>query len=223
MGFSKGQVGAVTVVLLTGITIGAASIVYVWGEPLLNKRESANELDEVERKVLQLRNEMTSVSEANQGASSTVEMSVENDEYSIRLIQLNASSDYIDIVVDADQSPYPEDEWTMLRGDNFQNLSITGGDYAIEGEDLGSVILAKEESSVILYRIEFRNLYSSGDTEAPLEKVDILAPGASLSTEGSEVYMRNTGTELDTGPEGLTISTGETLNRRRNKLEVELR
>lgn len=219
---SKGQVGAITVVLLTGITIGVASVVYVWGEPILNKRESASDLDSVERKVLDLRSELLRVSRA-EGTSSQVEMSVENDEYDFQLIQLNESADYIDIVVEADKSPYPDGDWTMLKGNNFQNLSITGGDYAIEGENKGSVLLVRPQSSVIVYRIEFRNLYSDDDSGLALRKIDLQSSGASLSTDGSNVFMRNTGSEVDSGSDGVTISTGETLNRERTKVEVDLR
>lgn len=223
MGFSrKGQVGAITVVLLTGLTIGVASVVYVWGEPILNKRESASNLDSVERKVLDLRGEVMRVSRS-EGASSTVDMSLDIEDYSFQLIQLNESSDYIDIVVEASESPYPDGEWTMLKGDNFQNLSITGGDYAIQGEDKGSVLLVKPQSSVIVYRIEFRNLYS-GDGEGPaLSKVDLQSSGSSVASGETEVFLRNTGAEVDRGSDGLTISTGETLNRRRTTLEVDLR
>jgi hypothetical protein len=224
MGFTrKGQVGAITVVLLTGITIGVASVVYVWGEPILDKRESATGLDSVERKVVELRQELVRVSEAGEGASSQVDISVENEDYGFQLVSLNASSDYIDLVVDADDSPYPENEWTMLRGDNFQNLSITGGDYAIQGRDLGSVLLVKPEGSVIIYRIEFRNLYSEGESDTALRKVDLQSEGSTVGSGGAELYMRTAGDELDQGSEGLTISTGETLNRRRTELEVDIR
>ncbi len=220
--FRKGQVGAITVVLLTGLTIGVASVVYVWGEPILNKRESASNLDSVERKVLELRGEMMRVSRS-EGASSTVDMSVDNDDYSFQLIQLNESSDYMEVVVEASESPYPDGEWTMLKGDNFQNLSITGGDYAIQGEDKGSVLLVKPQSSVIIYRIEFRNLYS-GDGDGPeLSKVDVQSSGSSVASGGTDIFLRNTGNEVDRGSDGLTISTGETLNRRRTILEVDLR
>lgn len=221
--FSKGQIGAITVVLLTGITIGVASVVYVWGEPILNKRDSATSMDSVERKVLDLQNELKRVSEAGQGSSSKIQMNIENDDYNIQLIQLNESSDYIDIVVEADETQYPKGKWTMLKGGgNFQNLSITDGDYAIQGEDKGSVLLVKPQTSVVVYRIEFRNLYSQDGSGPALRKVDLQSSGSSVASGGSEIYIRNAGEEIDRASDGLTISTGQTLNRKRIKLKVDL-
>jgi hypothetical protein len=219
----KGQVQAITVVLLTGITIGVASIVYVWGQPILNKRESQAQLDSVERKVLDLRQEIIRVSEAGEGAASEVQMNLEDTDYEIRIIKLNQSSDFIDVIVEADSTPYPNGKWTMLKGDNMQNISIASGDYALKGEDKGSVLMVKPQSSIVRYRIEFRNLYSQDSTGSPLEKTDIQSSGGSVSSGEAEVYIRNAGTIVDTGREGLEISSGQTLNRKRTVVNVDLR
>jgi hypothetical protein len=219
----KGQVQAITVVLLTGITIGVASVVYVWGQPILDKREGQAQLDSVEQKVLNLRQEIIRVSEAGEGAASNVDMNLEDSGYEIQMVQLNESQDYIDVIVEAESSPYPEGKWTMLKGENLQNLSIASGDYALKGEDQGSVLLVKPQSTIITYRIEFRNLYSQDSAGAPLEKTDIQAQGGTVSSGETEVYISNQNTIVDTGEEGLEISSGQTLNRRRTVIGVDLR
>lgn len=220
--YSKGQVQAVTVVLLTGLTIGVASVVYVWGQPILDKRDSEVQLDSVEKNVLDLRQEIIRVSEGGEGAASEVSMELEEDDYEVRMIRVNESNDYIDVIIDADESPYPQGRWTMLKGDTMQNLSITSGDYAIKGEDLGSVLMVKPQSSIIRYRIEFRNLYSQ-TSGTSLEKVDLQNVGGGISSGETDVYIRNSGTQLDSGKDGLTISTGQTLDRRRTQIEIDLR
>jgi len=220
--YSKGQVQAVTVVLLTGLTIGVASVVYVWGQPILDKRDSEVQLDSVEQKILDLRQEIIRVSEGGEGAASEISMDFEEDDYEVRMIQVNESNDYIDIIVDADESPYPDGRWTMLKGDTMQNLSITSGDYAIKGEDLGSVLMVRPQSSIIRYRIEFRNLYSQ-TSGTSLEKVDLQNVGGGISSGETDIYVRNSGSQLDSGQDGLTISTGQTLDRRRTQIEVDLR
>lgn len=220
--YSKGQVQAVTVVLLTGLTIGVASVVYVWGQPILDKRDSQVQLDSVESQILDLRQEIIRVSNGGEGAASEVSMEIEEDEYEIRMIRVNSSQDFIDVIVDAESSPYPDGKWTMLKGDTMQNLSITSGDYGIKGEDLGSVLMVRPQSSIVRYRIEFRNLYSQSSGTS-LEKVDLSAAGAGISSGEADVYVRNNGAQLDSGQDGLTISTGQTLDRRRTEVEVDLR
>lgn len=218
----KGQIQAVTVVLLTGITIGVASVVYVWGQPILDKRQSQVELDAAEQKILNLRQEIIRVSEAGEGAAGEVKMELENSDYEFQSISVDESADYVDVVVNAEQSPYPDGRWTMLKGETMQNLSITSGDYAIEGQDLGSVLLVRPKASVIRYRIEFRNLYSETEEGASIEKVDLQAAGGRVAGSGAEIYISNEGRILDTGEEGLTISNGQTLDRSRTVVELDL-
>ncbi|WP_414838166.1 hypothetical protein ACK3SF_02080 [Candidatus Nanosalina sp. VS9-1] len=220
----KAQIQAVTVVLLTGLTVGVASVVYVWGEPILDKRESQVGLDSVEQDVLTLREEILRVSEAGEGAAANVEMDGGESDFDIEMIRVEDSIDYIDIVVDASESEYPDGRWTLLKGDNQRNLSISNtGDYVLEGEDEQSVLLVRPQSSVITYRIEFRNIYSENAEGAPVEKIDLISRGGDVSSGGAEVYVTNTGTEVDTGEDGLTLSSGQTLDRSRTEIEVDLR
>lgn len=218
---SKGQIGAVTAVLLTGITVGVASVVYVWGQPILDKRDTGNQLDEVERLALDIRNEINRVAEAGTGASGEIPVQVDSDEYSVNLVSLNESSDYIEVVVEGGEFPYPEDSWTLLSGENMRNLSIAGGDYVLQGEDQESVVLVRPTSQVATYRIEFRNLYSESD-QVPLEKVDLVSTGSTVTGSGS-IYLENAGEEVNRGSSGLTVSSGQTLSRELTKLQVEMR
>jgi|APHM01.1.fsa_nt_gi hypothetical protein len=221
----RGQAQAITVVLLTGLTVATASVVYVWGQPILDKRQAQNDLDSVEQKTINLRQEIQRVSEAGQGASGTVSFDLSDSEYEVQLLQVNEGSDYIDIVVNSGNAPYPDGKWTILKPQNekvIQNLSIGSGDYATKGEDSGSVLMAKSRASSVRYRVEFRNLHSK-DSSTPLEKVDIRADGGSVSGGGSEVSLTNLGTREDRGDEGLRISSGQRLDRSRTVISVDLR
>lgn len=220
----KAQIQAVTVVLLTGLTVGVASVVYVWGEPILDKRESQVGLDSVEQDVLTLRKEILRVSEAGEGAAAKVQMDGGDSDFDIEMIRVDDDVDYIDIVVDASESEYPDGRWTLLKGENQRNLSISNtGDYVLEGEDEQSVLLVRPQSSVMTYRIEFRNIYSENAQGAPVEKIDLISRGGDVSSGGAEVYITNTGTEVDTGEDGLTLSSGQTLDISRTEIEVDLR
>lgn len=220
----KAQVQAITVVLLTGLTVGVASVVYVWGEPILDKRDAQIGLDSVEQDVLTLREEIVRISEAGEGATASVDIGSEDSEYGIEQIRVNGETDYIDVVVDADQSPYPSGQWTLLKGQNERNLSISRtGDYVLEGEDEQSVLLVRPQSSVITYRVEFRNLYSENNDGPPLKKIDLISTGGDITSGASRIYLDHRRTEVDTGDDGLTISSGQTLDRTRSEIEVDLR
>jgi len=220
----KAQVQAITVVLLTGLTVGVASVVYVWGEPILDKRDAEIGLDAVEQDVLTLREEILRISEAGEGATASVDVGEEDSEYGIEQIRVNDNYDYIDVVVDATESPYPQGQWTLLRGQNERNLSISRtGDYVLEGEDEESVLLVRPQSSVITYRVEFRNLYSENADDSPIRKIDLISTGGDITSGSSSIYLNHRSTEVDTGEDGLTISSGQTLDRTRNEIEVDLR
>lgn len=208
-------------VLLTGITVGVASVVYVWGQPILDKRQSNNQLDNVESLVLDIRKEVKRVAQAGQGASGEIPVNIDTEDYSVNLVSLNASNDYIDVVVEGGEFPYPEGSWTLLSGENMRNLSISGGDYVLKGEDQGSVVLVKPSSQVATYRIEFRNLYSES-REIPLEKIDLVSGGSRVTGSGS-IYLENQGNVVNRGNNGLTVSSGQTISRELTKLQVEMR
>jgi hypothetical protein len=218
---SKGQIGAVTVVLLTGITVGVASVVYVWGEPILDKRESGNELDNVELLVLDVRDEIQRIDQAGEGATGEVPLQVDTEDYSVNLVRLNATNDYIDIVVEGGEFPYPEGSWTLLDGENMRNLSISGGDYVLKDEDKGGVVLVRTSSGVATYRVEFRNLYAENE-EVPLEKIDLVERGSTVTGSGS-IYLNNQGSIVNSGNGGLAVSSGQTLDRELTKIQVEMR
>jgi hypothetical protein len=219
--WSKGQIGAVTVVLLTGITVGVASVVYVWGEPILDKRESGNELDNVESLVLDVRDEIQRIDQAGEGATGEIPLQVDTEDYSVNLVRLNATNDYIDIVVEGGEFPYPEGSWTLLDGENMRNLSISGGDYVLKGEDKGGVVLVQTSSQVATYRVEFRNLYAENE-EVPLEKIDLVERGSTVTGSGS-IYLSNQGSTVNSGIDGLTVSSGQTLDRELTQIQVEMR
>ena len=51
----KGQTQAVTAVMITGVVIGAVASAYVWGVPLVEKRQSQADLQQIESKAVSLR------------------------------------------------------------------------------------------------------------------------------------------------------------------------
>jgi hypothetical protein len=210
----KGQTQAVTAVMLTGVIVGAVGTVYVWGTPILEKRQSQSQVTAVEEGAFDLYEEIQSVSESGSGVTSTVRLDVNGQ------ITLDEKNDYIELTTQADQSPYPGWTWTLIEGTSIQNTTIGAGDYAIRGSNNPGVIAVQssggEGSSEITYRVEFRNLYSS-DAETPLSKIDLVADGERRAAGQTEVVLSNQGTEVD---RDMQISTGETMDRRRSVVQV---
>ncbi len=224
MSLRKAQIQAVTVVLLTGLTVGVASVVYVWGEPILDKRDAEIGLESMEQDVVNLHEEILRVSQGGEGAAANVELDTSDLDFNIEMIRVDEDENYIDIVIDSTDAPYPRDQWVMLQGENERNLSISEtGDYVLEGQDDQSVLLVRSQSTVTTYRIEFRNLFSETDEDVPLEIVDLVSEGGDVSSGDADVHVRNAGTTVDRGEDGLEISSGQTLDRSRTEVEVDLR
>ncbi len=213
----KGQTQALTAVLITSVTIGAIATAYVWGTPLLEKRQSKAQLENVERQVFDLHDAITSVSRNGRGATSTVTLEVDNGR-----IQVNEELDYIQVFTNAETSPYPRGSWTLIEGSSLQNLSIGSGSYALKGQDMPGVVAVRAAAgagrSVVTYRIEFRNLYVSDPSGDSLEKIDIQTTGRSSATDEATFVISNEGVSQDR----VTVATGEKIPRTKTVVDVDI-
>ena len=194
----KGQTQAVTAVMITGVVMGGIGTAYLWGVPMLEKRQVEQEVTDVEEDVLTLRDEIESVSEGGSGASSSVTIDADS-------IVVNTEDEYIQITNQLDQSAEQGFTWSLLKGSSFQNLSIGAGEYGIQGEDLPGVVafqsIAGEGSSEITYRVEFRNLCSTSTGE--LSKVDLQTDGQERASGSTTISITNNGDETSN-----TIASG---------------
>lgn len=213
----KGQTQALTAVLITSVTVGAVATAYIWGTPLLQKRQSQAQLQNVEQDALNLRDEIASVSRS--GTQSTAKVSVEVPD---GRLEVEPEKNYIDITTQSPQPPYAEGTWTLLQGDNTRNLSIGSGSYGIAGEELPGVVAVRaaagSSSSVVTYRVEFRNLFADTPTGTELRKVDLRATGRKTSTGETTLLLSNEGKEND----NIKIETGETLPREKTVVEIDI-
>lgn len=194
----KGQTQAVTAVMITGVVMGGIGTAYLWGVPMLEKRQVEQEVTDVEEDVLTLRDEIESVSEGGSGASSSVTIDADS-------VVVNTEDEYIQITNQLDQSAEQGFTWSLLKGSSFQNLSIGAGEYGIQGEDLPGVVafqsIAGESSSEITYRVEFRNLCSTSTGE--LSKVDLQTDGQERASGSTTISITNNGDETSN-----TIASG---------------
>lgn len=213
----KGQTQALTAVLITSVTIGAVATAYIWGMPLLEKRQSQAAFNEVERGVFNLHDSITSVSRSGPGTQTEIELTVEDGR-----IEIVPDQDYISVTSDAQNPPYPPDVWTLIRGQSLQNLTVGTGDYAVEGEDLPGVVAVKTASgagaSVVEYRVEFRNMYTTTPTGAELRKIDLVSTGRTTATGDSTIILSHDGTAEDQ----VTLSTGEQLPRTKTMVNMDI-
>ncbi|AOV94810.1 hypothetical protein AQV86_02690 [Nanohaloarchaea archaeon SG9] len=158
---------------------------------MLEKRQVEQEVTTTEEDVLNLREEIESVSQRGSGASSSVSIDADT-------ITVNNEDEYIQITNQLDQSAEQGFTWSLLDGQGYQNLSWTTGVAAIEGEDTPGVVafrsVAGEDSSEITYRVEFRNLCSESSGE--VSKVDIESDGQTRASGSTEITFTNDGEEV---------------------------
>ena len=217
----KGQTQAVTAVLITGVIVGAVASAYVWGVPLVEKRQSQAELQQVESDAMALENSIRSVAESGSGSSDQVDLSLGNGE-----VTVNPNQNYIEFTTFAENAPYPIGSWSLLRGQSRQGLSFGAGRFGIQGENSPGVVAVQRESgssSVVTYRVEFRNLRTTTPSGPLLTQVDLQASGASTASGEVTVQMNNEGVQTDSGSDSFVISNGESLNRERTVVEIDLR
>jgi len=214
----KGQTQAVTAVMITGIMIGTIAAVYVWGTPLLEKRESQAELDQMENSVLGLKNSIQSISNSGEGAGAEREITVNNGEVSI-----NETGNFIEVTTSAEASAYPEGSWTLLESSNLQGLSFASGDYGVKGREPPGVVAAQGDttgSGTVTYRIEFRRILDDGSGSPVIELVDLESAGANRATGDTTVSLRNQGPQVD--EDAYRLGTGENIDIERNVIRVDL-
>jgi len=214
----KGQTQAVTAVMITGIMIGTISAVYVWGTPLLEKRESQAQLEQVESDVLGLKNEIEAVSNSGSGSGSEIDLRLSSGE-----VTVNEDENYIEIVTFTRNSMYPEGSWRLIEGNNLQGLSFASGDYGIRGQESPGVVAVNADSGGsdrIIYRVEFRNLLDDRFNTPRVEMVDLELVGSENSNDETTISLSNQGTETDEN--GFQLGTGENIDVERTIVRVDL-
>jgi hypothetical protein len=213
----KGQTQAVTAILITGVIIGAVASAYIWGVPLVEKRQSQAELQQVESDAEDLERAIRSIAESGSGSSDEVQLALDSGE-----VNVNPGENYIEFTAFAENAPYPIDSWSLLRGQSRQGLSFGAGQFGLQGENTPGVVAVQRESgsnSVVTYRVEFRNLRTTTPSGPLLTQIDLEASGASTASGDVTVQISNEGLQGDE----VTISNGESLNREKTVVEIDLR
>lgn len=213
----KAQTQAVTAVMITGIMVGTIAAVYVWGTPLLEKRESQAQADQVESDVIGLKQEIESVSNAGTNSGSEIDLRLQKGD-----VYVNETGNYIDITASTSTSRYPQDSWRLLDGNSLQGLSFASGDYGIRGQDSSGVVAVTSQGSEaqVTYRIEFRNLLDERFSEPEIQLTDLKTSGAEKSTGETTISVVNQGEETDEN--SFELQTGEQIDRKRTVVEVSL-
>lgn len=201
----KGQTQALTAVLITLVTIGAISAAYVWGTPLLEKRESQSQLQTTEQNVLQLYDSIISVSNGGTGTAKETRINVPEG-----TLTINEEKDYIQIEAESADPPYAANTWTLLRGSSLQNTTmVNAGSYGIKERDLPGVVAVNVPSagSLARYRIDFRNIMVSQPSK--IERIDLKTNGGNKASGDISLLISNNGIETDSnvniGSENLDV------------------
>lgn len=224
----KGQTQAVTATLVTTVIIGSVATAYIWGVPLLEKRQSQANLQSTEETVIGAYDTIVSVSNGGSGTAEEVTLSPpSSDSNSNFQIKVDEEKDYIDVTTGAQNPPYPLDTWTLIRGKSLQNLTVGAGSYGIAGQDLPGVVAVRPAggagASIVTYRIEFRNMLVETSTGESLRRIDLESQGETRATGETTLVFSNQGTEQDAGNDKVRVDKDEELSRERTIVEVDLR
>ncbi|MFB6182712.1 MAG: hypothetical protein ABEI78_01475 [Candidatus Nanohaloarchaea archaeon] len=221
----KGQIQAVSAILITLITVGTVSGVYLWGVPKLQKAQSEASINKVNSKISKLYNQIISVSRDGKGAAEIVSLNFEKSNVEIERITIKPDKNYLDMLVRLPKSaPYPSKTWIVLKGRKIQGTSIGTGIYALKGKNRPGVLMAKASGTgLVTYRIEYRNMYTTTPTEPRLDLIDIQVRGGNEATGSTNIRIANQGTEMDTGNQAVTLPSGEKIRRKRTIVTLNLR
>lgn len=215
--------------MLAGVMAVSVASVYVWGVPLLEKRQSQANVDTFEQSAVGVYNTIVDVRDGGQGETGSATVSFQNIGAQVRSVEINETLDYIDVEIEATSDiPYPANIWSPVSGRSMQNVSVFSGDYAQGSRDQPGVVIAKPagtSSQVVTYRIEFRNLLreTASAQGKILERVDLVATGATESAGPTTLRFSNQGTEMDTGNDAVVTSDGQRYERRRTVIRVVMR
>jgi len=215
----KGQTQAVTAVLISGILVAGIASVYVWGVPIVEKRQGQAQTEAVENSAIGIRDAIRSSANDGEGSTSTESLSLENGE-----VEVVEDENYIEITTYGTSS-YPVGSWQLISGSGRQGLSIGQGLYGIRGQDTSGVVAARrlsESSSGIRYRVEFRNMRTDTPSGPQLRLIDLESSGSTKSGGDVELSFSNDGVREDFGDDA--YSDGESsFDRIRTIIKVDLR
>lgn len=222
----KGQAQAVTAVLITSVVVGSIATSYVWGVPLLEKQQSQAQVERTQENAVGLYNEIVDVSQSGEGTTSRYDLAKGISGEDMR-ISINPAENYIDVRVKSQSSPYPVDTWTLVSGQNTQNVTSGSGAYGRQSSNNPGVVLVRPvgapDSSLLTYRIQFRNLLTTTASGQRLSRINISAEQGTSGAEKTTIYISNQGTTWERGSEGIELPTGEIVPRRNSEIVIGFR
>lgn len=222
----KGQAQAVTAVLITSVVVGAIATSYTWGVPLLEKQQSQAELERTQGNIVNLYDQIVEVSESGEGTTARYDLGQGISTEDMR-ITLEPEKNYIDIRVNNPNPPYPMDTWTLIKGNNMQNLTSGSGAYGRQGTNLPGGVLVEPvgapDSSLVTYRVEFRNLLAQTPSGRQLSRVNLSAEGATSTSESTTIFISNQRTTWERGSDAVRLPNGERVPRENTEITIGFR
>lgn len=221
MSARKAQVEPLTAALITGLVLATVTGVYVWGSPLLDKRDAEADLVGLENEVIEIYNSIFSIQESGQDASTVLEMDFSEE------TQLTISEGENSLIIEseAEESVYPGDARFTLLGGIGEVDPETGDDieYGIEGiDEPGTVMVdtvSAAESQIIEYEMTFNKLYTQTQQGEILRETKIETTDEGMMGQGEmELVMTNKGVEVE--EEGETLSSGQVVDLHRHIVEI---
>lgn len=169
------QAEIVTVVLLTGVFIASISAVYIWGVPLIEKRQSSSEINAADMLIRDIEKIVLEVALSEGTAQKTISLNLKGP------LELNSNTNSINYIIETGHSIYPS-TGTLL------NDWLSPEQAGVLGSNKPGVISAKSEvleagNFRTTYTITYRELANSATKEGI--KVAISTPRNTVASAGT--------------------------------------
>lgn len=201
----KGQIEPVTVVALVALMIGLIGSAYLWGSPLIEKREDVTKMNDAIAFMNLLNDKIKAV--AMGGGTETLPIRETGRFKLIPYDVADSGNNSIYFFMEAKGSAITSDEWILIN-------TQSGGPVGILGEEEIGVVKAFSESHADRYNftleLKYRNLYSatkgyrieitnpSGIKAASYGKITISPDGQEIVNEnGIEVMVKRVRVSFD--------------------------
>lgn len=209
----KGQVEPLTAALITSLILASVGTVYVWGTPLLEKREAESQMVGVENNLIQLQNTIHDVEASGEGSTEKVDLNLPDDAE----VTIDEETDTIKVVATTEESIYAPDTRFTLSGSNVTKSGEYDGDtisYGLEGVNDPSLIEVETVSSSggssqITYDLILNNLFTTTYFGEALVVRDLQLRSGNDVAGGmgeSEIVIQNGGSTVE--EEAATIDEG---------------
>ena len=152
----KAQTEIISALLIVGITVGAVSVAYLWGVPIIQKGQSTNQIQEAESVMNDIEKAVSDV--AQNGGQKSISLNLQGS------LEVSEDENSIKYSILSKKAGVARTEWVPLNEDDTFGINGTSQNQSIPvyGMDKDAVLIAKSsvlgDGFVVDYRLVYREV-----------------------------------------------------------------